>query len=187
MQGGEARAETERASGEQDVLHGGIDRGVDRLPHQRLQRTLAADRALLVHEERHDEHGCLVQVLGEVRRRFDDAIHGGDADAFPWRHRRRHRHIHVERALVVALDHLASRGVFDDEEVPALTVRAGRGADRRVEDLVDQLVGHRIGLEIANGTAGMHRLEYADVVAHGDLLEWIIASSRGRWTRRRRK
>src|SRR5437764_10413159 len=54
-------------------------------------------------------------------------------------------------------------GVADDEECPVLRVAAGGGADRRVEDLGDQLLRHRVWLEAADRSSRIDRLEQSDV------------------------
>ncbi len=76
----------------------------------------------------------------------------------------------VEGALVVRLHGLLDLGVLHDHESPALRVAAVGRAHAGSEDLRDQRIGHRVGLQPSHGPHRLHDLEQVARVGHAVLL-----------------
>src|SRR5438445_10188306 len=72
----------------------------------------------------------------------------------------------VEGALVPDLYALLDLRVLDHEEPPALRVAPVGRAGAGLEDLLDQLVGHRVGLQSAHRAHRLHDLEQVRVAWH---------------------
>ena len=67
-------------------------------------------------------------------------------------------------SFVVVADDVFGRLIAYDQEFPALPVAAAGGLGRCLYELMDKFVGYRVGLEIADGSLGVERVEKADVV-----------------------
>src|SRR5215467_1256871 len=143
-------AESERASGEEHVLDGGIDRCA-RAPGGRRPSLL---------EARDDPHRCFVEVIGQVLDRgvLPVVLLAGDAGRRVAFEIARSNDL-VEGPLVPDLHGLLDLPILDDQEPPALCVAAVGRADAGLEDLPDQLVGNGVRLQPAHGAHVLHGLE----------------------------
>src|SRR5215470_4981039 len=72
--------------------------------------------------------------------------------------------LHPENEIGVVLrirvaELLFDLGIGDDDELPRLRVRAGHRPARDLENLVDRVLGNRIGPELAHAHARLHEVE----------------------------
>jgi hypothetical protein len=157
---GQGRAEAERACRQEHVLHRRIDRRAGR-----------AAWVLAVLEAGDDPHRRLVVMVRQVFDRRVLALVAGGVGA----RRRRARRVarpdrFVVQTLVVDLHLLLDLGALDHQEPPALGIAAARRPLGRLQDLVDHLVRHRVGLEPPHRPHRAHDLENVGRFRHGVLL-----------------
>src|SRR6266446_3499145 len=175
VSGRQSGAEAEGAGRQQHVLHGGVDGGSGRARGRRRSLHIG----VRIFNAGDDPHGRFVEVVGQIlhRRVLPVVLLAADA----WRRRAlevsRPDHL-VESALVVDLHGLFDLRVLDDQEPPALGVAPVGGAGTGLQDLPDQLVGHRIGLQPAHGPHGLHDLEQVRVARHRASLSASLDSWR---------
>src|SRR3984893_16546172 len=173
----QGRAERERTRRQQHILHRRVDRRAGR-----------ARRIGAVLETGHDPHRRFVIVVRQV---FDSSL----LTAILARIRSRRRcaaritrpdHL-VEGFLVIDLHLLFDLRVFQHQKAPALRIPPARRGLPRQEDLTDQIIGHRVGLQPPHRTQGMDDLEKARFFGHVVLLRRFIAPGAGRASPQRRR
>ena len=145
MPGGQCGPQSQSTGGQQHVLNRRVDGCSRRTAGRRLSVVLAG----------HDPDGRFVVMVGQIfhgavlptiaagtgtGRGFAGQVSG--ADHF------------IEGALVVSLDLLFDGLILDDQKPPALAIPAAGRVHTRAKYLLDQLIGHRVGLEPAHGTGG---------------------------------
>ena len=178
------RADAVRARGQHHVLRPAEDRGA------RAARVAPLPpRSGAAEEHGEDDHRRLVQMERQVPHRpvvlggqpvvdlLVDRVGAGLDAARVGQGRFVDAAVGVVVLLLEPDGDLALRlRVADHDPAPVLAVGAGRPADRGVEDRPQHVFGNRIGLEAADRSRRVDRLEGADrgFVCHRSLLAWSL-------------
>src|SRR5438034_5655195 len=146
--GDQRRTEPGGTCREEEVLHRGIDRAVvARGGDGREPRAEAAQAS-------DHEDGNLGEVLGLPLDGVEDALHARIAA-----HRTASdRAVDAEHSTVETAEALLHRAVAYDDEVPVLRVRPRRRLERQLDEVEDERVVHRVGLQAADRPLRPHRV-----------------------------
>src|SRR6202030_2466313 len=144
-------AQAERASRYYQVLRRRVERGPDKLLHRRVGR-------IRYRTANEDDGRNLIQRLRQMHGAGDHST----SNPAGWRSRA-HR---LESRREQIADFLLCFRIAYNDEIPFLAVARTRCTSSGVDHTLDQVLRHRIGLQVARRTAGFHRFD--DI--HGRLL-----------------